>query len=207
MSEDTPAHKTETGTAYTWETTNSKLSLQQHLQWWSLCDPEIKKYFSHPKFFACLLAFCPTPLPIKLKLALQIRRRLLIWTLLRNIISSGAQYVTLAAHLEQSNYLPNQKQRAVHKYDLKCFYYTLPRPPPGVLKDVHFFQGQEQSSSGFAGFDSVAPHPRFPVLAPHTKCWWRCWKWGQGWEVGIQNIQDTHSHTILSQGWFWGKQR
>jgi hypothetical protein len=36
-----PAHKTEMGTANTWETTNSKLSLQ-HLQWCSLCDPQIK---------------------------------------------------------------------------------------------------------------------------------------------------------------------
>jgi hypothetical protein len=47
--------------------------------------------------------FFPTP-PIKWKLGLQVGGRLL-----------------LATHLDQSNYLANQKQGAVNKYDLTVF--------------------------------------------------------------------------------------
>jgi len=74
--------------------------------------------------------------------------------------------VTLAAHLEQSNYLPNQKQGAVHKYDLKCFLLHSSKAPPGVLKDVHFFQGQEQTSSGFAGFDDCCTSSKISSVGP-----------------------------------------
>jgi hypothetical protein len=50
-----------------------------------------------------VINFFPT-LPIKLKLGLQVGGRLL-----------------LATHLDQSNYLANQKQGAVNKYDLIVF--------------------------------------------------------------------------------------
>ncbi len=51
-----------------------------------------------------LLTFFPTP-PIKLKLGLQVGGRLLL----------------IATHLEQSNYLANQKQGAINTYDFTMF--------------------------------------------------------------------------------------
>jgi hypothetical protein len=59
-----------------------------------------QKYFSHPSLG---YNFFPT-LPIKLKLGLEVGDRQLI-----------------ANHLDQSNYLANQKQGEVNKYDLIVF--------------------------------------------------------------------------------------
>jgi len=83
--------------------------------------------------------FFSTP-PIKLKLWLQVGGRLVI-----------------AIHLDQSNYLPNQKHESVNKYDLAVF--------------IRLFQGSEscKSCQGPSSFpvDSLdltyEPHPRFPV--------------------------------------------
>jgi hypothetical protein len=59
-----------------------------------------KKYFSHPSFsYQRFSNFTH-----KLKLGRQVGGRLLI-----------------ATHLEESNYLPNQKQAAVNKYDFTVF--------------------------------------------------------------------------------------
>jgi hypothetical protein len=69
----------------------------------------LKKYFSHPSVL--LLTFFQ-PHPIKLKLGLQKGGRLL-----------------MATHLDQWNYLANQKQGAVNKYELTVF--------------IRLFQGSE----------------------------------------------------------------
>jgi hypothetical protein len=88
----------------------------------------LKKYFSHPT------------LPIKMKLGLQTGGRLL-----------------MATHLNQWNYLANQKQGAVNKYDLTVF--------------VRLFHGSE-SHTFFQGHRSFPANPldltavhyqRFPV--------------------------------------------
>jgi hypothetical protein len=59
-----------------------------------------QKYFSHPSLG---YNFFPT-LPIKLKLGLKV-----------------AGTLQIATHLDQSNYLANQKQGEVNKYDLIVF--------------------------------------------------------------------------------------
>jgi hypothetical protein len=90
-----------------------------------------------------IASFFPTP-PIKLELELQIggRRRLLI-----------------ANHLDQSNYLPNQKQQtnkqgAVKKHSIwLCLLLDCSQGSSRDLKTVHFVQGPSKSSSGFTGFD------------------------------------------------------
>jgi len=86
-----------------------------------------------------IIYFFPTP-PIKLKLGLRIGGRLLI-----------------ATHLDQSNYLTNQQEGAVNKFDLTVF--------------IRLFQGAGRCAC-FQGCNSlpvdqldrtVAPHLRFPV--------------------------------------------
>jgi hypothetical protein len=80
-----------------------------------MCDPA--KIIPH---IQVLVIYCfPTP-PRKLKLGLQIGGRLLI-----------------AIHLDQSNYLANQKQGAVNKYNLTLFI-RLFQGSSGVLEVVHF---------------------------------------------------------------------
>jgi hypothetical protein len=84
----------------------------------------------------------PTP-PIKLKLELQTGGRVLI-----------------ATHLNQSNYLANQEQEAVKKYDLTVFirlFQGSSRP----LKDVHF-QGHSSFPVGPLNM-TAAPHPKIPT--------------------------------------------
>jgi hypothetical protein len=71
--------------------------------------------------------FFPTP-PIKLKLWLEVGGRLVI-----------------ATHLDQSNYLANQKQGALKKYDLIVFIRVL-QGSSRALKTVQFLQGP---STGF----------------------------------------------------------
>ncbi len=83
----------------------------------------MRKYFSHPSFSYLLF---PTP-PISLKMGLQIGGRLLV-----------------ATHLDQSNYLANQKQGAVNKYDLTVF--------------IKLFQGSE-SYAFFQGHSSLPVTP------------------------------------------------
>jgi hypothetical protein len=61
VSEDTPAHKTETDTAYTWETTNSKLSLQQASPVVLTMWPWKKKIFLTSKFFFITYLFFVQP--------------------------------------------------------------------------------------------------------------------------------------------------
>ncbi len=78
----------------------------------------MKNYFSHPSFSF----FFPTP-PTKLKLGLQKGRRLLI-----------------ATHLDQSNYLANQKQGAVSKYDFNKYNLIVFIRMFQALKVVHFFR-------------------------------------------------------------------
>jgi hypothetical protein len=80
----------------------------------------LQKKFLHPSFSY----FFPTP-PIKLKLGLQIGGRLLI-----------------AKHLDQSNYLANQKQGAVNKYNLTVFI-RLFQASSRALKAIHFFRVTE----------------------------------------------------------------
>jgi len=82
--------------------------------------------------------FFPTP-PIKLKLGLQGGRRLLI-----------------ATHLDQSNYLANEKQGAVNKYELTVFIRLF--QGSGSCK---FFQGP--SSPPVDSLDWIdKPQPCFP---------------------------------------------
>jgi hypothetical protein len=68
----------------------------EHLQRCSVC--ETAKNVSHIQVL--ITFFFPTP-PIKLKLRLQIGRRSVI-----------------ASHLDQSNYVANQKEGEINKYDL-----------------------------------------------------------------------------------------
>jgi hypothetical protein len=106
----------------------------EHLQW---CSMWPWKNISH---IQVLVTYCFPTLPIKLKLGLQIGGRLL-----------------MATHLDQWNYLANQKQGTVNKYDLTVF--------------IRLFQGSE-SCTFFQGhrslpvnpLDLTAVHyPRFPV--------------------------------------------
>jgi hypothetical protein len=76
--------------------------------------------------------FFPTP-PIKLKLWLEVSGRLVI-----------------ATHLDQSNYLPNQKQGALNKYDLIVFIRLL-QVSSRALKTVQLLQGP---STGFCSSTS-----------------------------------------------------
>jgi hypothetical protein len=95
----------------------------------------------------------PTP-PIKLKLGQRVEERLLI-----------------ATHLDQSNYLANQKQGAVNKYDLTVFI-SLFDGSSRALKSCTCFQGPS-----FLPVDpldlNIEPHPRLPVQG-HILSWWGC---------------------------------
>jgi hypothetical protein len=95
------------------------------------------KNISHIKVL--ISYFFPTP-PIKLKLRLQIGGRLLI-----------------ATHLDQLNYLPNQKQGAVNKYDLTVFIRLFESS-----ESCAFFQGHNSLLLDSLDLTAV-PHPRFPV--------------------------------------------
>jgi len=86
--------------------------------------------------------FFPPP-PIKLKLGLQVGGRLLI-----------------ATHFEQSNYLANQKQGTVNKYDLIVFI-TLLLGSSRALKVCAFLQGPSSLPVDSLG-STDEPHPRFP---------------------------------------------
>ncbi len=91
--------------------------------------------------------FFPTPC-IKLKLGLQICGRQLI-----------------VSHLDQSNYLANQKQGAVNKYNFTVFmrhFQGSSRP----LEDVHF-------SSGPTGYDCCTSS-KVSSAGPHSEHWWSC---------------------------------
>jgi hypothetical protein len=97
-----------------------------HLHQRSVCDPA-KLFLT---FF--ITNFFPTP-PIKLKLGLQVGSRLL-----------------RATHLDQSNYLANQKQGSVNKYDWTVSaVFQAPSSLPG--NSLHW---------------TNEPHPRFPVQGP-----------------------------------------
>jgi hypothetical protein len=104
----------------------------EHL-WW--CSMWRWKNIPHIQVFVPY--FFPTP-PIKLKLGLQIGGRLL-----------------MATHLDQWNYLANQKQGAVNKYDLTVFIRL-------GSESCTFFQGHR--SLRVKTLDLTAVHyPRFPV--------------------------------------------
>jgi hypothetical protein len=90
----------------------------------------LQKYFSHP---SCLTNIFPTQ-PIKLKQGLQICGRVLI-----------------ATDLDHWNYLANQTQGVVSKYELSVFITPL-QGSSGLRKEVHFFWSH-QFSSGFTGFE------------------------------------------------------
>ncbi len=89
-----------------------------------------------------VIYFFPTP-PIKLKLGLQIDGKL------------------MAIHLDQSNYLANQKQGAINKYNLTIFIILL----QGSSKAL-----EAMYSSMVVAVDSLdmtaAPHPRFSMQGP-----------------------------------------
>jgi len=85
----------------------------------------------------------------------------------------GGRLLT-ATHLDQSNYLANEKQRAASKYDLTVF--------------IRLFQGSSRCEF-FQGHSSLqwipwiwlpAPHPRFCISSKissagtHSECRWRC---------------------------------
>jgi hypothetical protein len=126
----------------------------KHLQWCSLCDPERKKYFSHPSFFLLLTCFLSNPITHKTETGIANTSET---PNTNSPYEHNLQWcsicVTLAAHLEQSNYLPNQKQGTLHKYDLKCFFITL-------------FQGSSRGSERCAFF------PRSGAVFQ-----WICWIW------------------------------
>jgi hypothetical protein len=66
----------------------------------------------------------------------------------------------IATHLDQSNYLANQKQGTVNKYDLTIF--------------IRLFQGSEsyeifRVSSGFTGFYWIPVHPLDLTNEPHPR--------------------------------------
>jgi hypothetical protein len=90
-----------------------------------------------------VIYFFPTP-PIKLKLGLQIGGRPL-----------------MAIHLDQSNYLSNQKQGAINQYNLSIFIILL----QGSSKAL-----QAMYSSRVVAVDSLdmtaAHHPRFSMQGP-----------------------------------------
>ncbi len=68
----------------------------------------------------------------------------------------------IATHLDQSNYLPNQKQGAVNKYYWIVFIRLFPRLHQGSERCAIF-----QGPSSLPVEDSLdlthEPHPRFPV--------------------------------------------
>jgi hypothetical protein len=86
---------------------------------------DLAEIFLTSKFY--LQTFFPTP-PIKLKLGLQVHGRLLI-----------------ATHLDQSNYLTNQKQGGVNKYDLTMFIVC--SKAPWELWKLWFCSVSQQSST------------------------------------------------------------
>jgi hypothetical protein len=119
----------------------------EHLHQCSVCDPA--KIISHIQVL--VTSFFPTP-PIKLKLWLEVGGRLVI-----------------ATHLDQSNYLGNQKQGALNKL---CNFYR--------VQALDF---------------TLQPHPKFPVGVggSHTEHWWRC-----SYYVNFTNTRKTHSWIYIS---------
>jgi len=130
-----------------------KNSTLEHLQQCSVCNPA--KHISHIQVLVTYSLFS-TP-PLKLKLGLQIGGRLLT-----------------ATHLDQSNYLANEKQRAASRYDLTVF--------------IRLFQGSSRCEflQGHSSLQWIpwiwlpAPHPRFCISSKissagkHSECRWRC---------------------------------
>jgi len=99
---------------------------------------------------ALVINFFPTP-PIKLKWRLKACGRLLI-----------------ATHLDQSNYLANEKQGAVKSYDLIVSKKLL-QGSSWAVKAVRF----SGLSSGFTGSNSWTSS-KISTAGPHTEHWWRC---------------------------------
>jgi len=112
------------------------------------------KHISHIQVF--VINFCPTP-PIKLKLGLQVRGRLLIANPLEPIKPSTQ------SETGSSQYIP-----------FNCVYET----PGGLLQGPErcaFSQGSQQSSSEFTGFDSWTSS-KMSIARSHTEHGWRWFK-------------------------------
>jgi hypothetical protein len=97
----------------------------------------------------------PTP-PIKLKLELQVGGRLLI-----------------ATHLDQSNYIANQKQGAVNKYYLIVFIRMFPTSR-AHLKCCAFLQGPISLPMDSLDLTNEPQSCKISSAGPHTERWWRC---------------------------------
>jgi hypothetical protein len=113
--------------------------------------------------------FFPTP-PIKLKLWLEVSGRLVI-----------------ATHLDQSNYLPNEKQGALNKYDLVVFIRLL-QVSSRALKTLQLLQGP---STRFCSWTSSKISSG--VGGSHTEHWWRC-----SYYVKFIDKTKTHSWIYVS---------
>jgi hypothetical protein len=115
-----------------------------------------KNNISHIQVLVTNIFFLPTP-PIKLKLGLQVGARLLI-----------------ANHLDQSNYLPNQKQGS-SRIHMICvcllrFFRKAPSPPtptPWLWKAVHFFK----SPMSLLDWGTSS---QISSAGSHTEHCWRC---------------------------------
>jgi hypothetical protein len=117
----------------------------EHLQQGSVYDHE--KIFLTSKFY--LLTFSNPP--ISLKMGLQMGGRLLI-----------------ATHLDQSNYLANQKQGVVNKYDFTVFI-KLFQGSSRALKAAHFFRVTAVLVTPLGCTSSKISSAR-----SHSECRWRC---------------------------------
>ncbi len=126
---------------------------------------DLAKIFFTSKLY--LLTFFPTP-PIKLKLGLQVHERLLI-----------------ATHLDESNYLTNQKQGAVNKYDLSVSIDC--SKAPWELWKLWFCSVSQQSSTWLTN----EHHPISIVHGSHIEHWWRCfynWFCTRGYRIEITYV-------------------
>ncbi len=99
----------------------------------------LQNYFSHPRFS---YLFCPTS-HIKLELRLQIAQKLLI-----------------LIHMDPSNYLANQKQGAINKYDLTVF--------------IRLFHGHSSLPVNSLDLTSYTSSSKVSRAGLHTQLWWRC---------------------------------
>ncbi len=70
------------------------------------------------------------------------------------LVHFGHERLVTSTHFEQSNYLANQKEGGVNKYDLNVFI-RLFQESYTTMKAVHVVRvPRSLSSSGFNGFDS-----------------------------------------------------
>jgi len=121
---------------------------------WDRCSKSIPPTpslspFTNISDIQVLVTYFFSTTPIKLKLGLQVRG-----TILKLKLGTGSGWAT---HLDQSNYLPNQKQRAVNKYDFTVFIILI-----HGSESCGYFQGPRTLPVDSLDLTDE-PHPRFLV--------------------------------------------